>query len=68
MEITVRIVNENKQHKLKLSDSATAIEILKMLKVAPDTVIITSNNKPIPIDTHLEPDSELSIIRVVSGG
>jgi sulfur carrier protein ThiS len=68
MEITVLIVNENKQYKLKLPDSAIAIEILKKLKIAPDTVIITKNDKPIPIDTRLEPDSELSIIRVVSGG
>ncbi len=68
MEVLVRLVNENKQHKLKLSDSATALEILKMLRIAPDTVIIMMDNKPIPIDLLLEPDSELSIIRVVSGG
>jgi sulfur carrier protein ThiS len=68
MEILVKIVNDNKQHKLELEDSSSPFDVLKILGIPPDTVIVTKDERPIPLDTSLEPDSELTIIRVVSGG
>jgi sulfur carrier protein ThiS len=68
MEIVVIIVNDNKQHKLDLAESATPFDALKMLEIAPDTVIVTIDERPIPLDTQLKPDDRIAVIRVVSGG
>ena len=68
MEIQVQLVNDNKDLQLSLPDSSVAGDSLKKLKIPPDTVIITRNGKPIPIDTPLENKDKLSLIRVISGG
>ena len=68
MEIIVRIVNDNHKHKLDLSESGTPFDALKMLQIPPDTVIVTKDERPIPLDTQLKSNDEIAIIRVVSGG
>jgi sulfur carrier protein ThiS len=68
MEIKLHIVNDNKDIKLILPDTAIAADTLKELEIPPDTVIISRNGQPIPLDTPLTAGDELSMIRVVSGG
>ena len=68
MDIQVQLLNDNKDFRLSLSDSAVAGDSLKELKIPPDTVIIMRNGKPIPIDTPLNNKDKLSLIRVLSGG
>ncbi len=68
MNVKVHLVNDNKNHKFNLPRSAVARDTLKKLEIPPDTVIIMRYNQPIPIDTPLEAEDELEIIRVVSGG
>lgn len=68
MRVLVHIVNDNRLHELDISESATPFDTLKMLNIAPDTVIVTRDERPIPLDTQLEPDNKITVIRVVSGG
>jgi sulfur carrier protein ThiS len=68
MNIEIHIVNDNEKCQLTLPELAVAGDSLKELKIPPDTVIITRNGKPIPIDTQLKNKDKLSLIRVLSGG
>jgi len=68
MKIRLLLVNDDKNVEISLPKSALVGDTLKRLKIPPDTVIITRNGQPIPIDTPLEPDDQLNIIRVLSGG
>jgi sulfur carrier protein ThiS len=68
MQVNVNLVNDNKKEELDVADNSTPFDALKMLEIAPDTVIVTKNDKPIPIDSILEAGDDIAIIRVVSGG
>ena len=68
MKINVHIINDDKNYHLNLPKTALVVDTLKKLEIPPDTVIITRNKKPIPIDTPLEDDDKLDVLRVVSGG
>jgi sulfur carrier protein ThiS len=68
MHIKISIVNDKIEKELELADNATPFDVLRLLEIPPDTVIITRDEKPIPIDTQLSNDDQLAVIRVVSGG
>jgi sulfur carrier protein ThiS len=42
--------------------------LLKKINLKPDTIIVLSNNKPIPIDDELTDGDDLTILQVSSGG
>ena len=68
MKVVVKIINDSEEHELDLADSATPFDALKILEIPPDTVIVTKDDKPIPMDTQLSNNDQLAVIRVVSGG
>lgn len=68
MKINVQIVNDDKEYHLDLPKTALAMDTLKKLEIPPDTVIITRNNQPIPLDSELKDGDELALVRVLSGG
>ena len=68
MKINVHIVNDDKEYRLDLPKTALAMDTLKKLEIPPDTVIITRNSQPIPLDSELKDGDELTLIRVLSGG
>lgn len=68
MDVKVHLVNDDKLIQLTLPDSALVNDTLIELDIPPDTVIITRNGQPIPLDSELTNKDELSIIRVLSGG
>jgi sulfur carrier protein ThiS len=68
MDVKVHLVNDDKSIELTLPDSALVSDSLIELEIPPDTVLITRNGQPIPLDSELVNKDELSIIRVLSGG
>ncbi|MCK5559051.1 MAG: MoaD/ThiS family protein [Thermoplasmata archaeon] len=68
MDIKVHLINDNKTHSMTLPKSALVSDTLVELEIPPDTVIITRNGQPIPLDAELANKDELSVIRVISGG
>ena len=68
MDVKVHLVNDDESIQLTLPDSALVSDTLIKLDIPPDTVIITRNGQPIPLDSELTNKDELSIIRVLSGG
>jgi len=54
--------------KLKFEKGLTVEHILKKLNIKPDTVIVMSKNRPVPIDDEIKDEQELIILQVSSGG
>ena len=68
MKVQLHAVNDDKDFKLELSKTALVGDVLKELEIPPDTVIIMRSGQPIPLDSPLEPNDKLAMIRVLSGG
>ena len=68
MEIKAIISRTKEIRKINVETGSTVEYILNKIKLKPDTLIVMSDNKPIPIDDVLNDDQELTIIQVASGG
>jgi sulfur carrier protein ThiS len=68
MKIKVRLVPSNTFKVIEVNKNATVLDLLQKMLLKPDTVIVTKNNIPIPIDEVLTGIKELTIIQVASGG
>ena len=68
MEIKAKLLRTKETKKINLETGSTVEYLLKKIKLKPDTLIVMSNNKPIPIDDALNDGQELTIIQVASGG
>ena len=68
MEIKAKISKTKETRKINVEAGSTVEYLLKKIKLKPDTLIVLSGNKPIPIDDVLNDDQELTIIQVASGG
>ena len=68
MEIKVKISRTKETREINVEPGSTVEYLLKKIKLKPDTLIVMSNNKPIPIDDVLNNNQELTIIQVASGG
>jgi len=68
VEIKAKISKTKETRKINIEAGSTVEYLLKKIKLKPDTLIVMSDNKPIPIDDVLNDDQELTIIQVASGG
>ena len=68
MEIKAKLLRTKETKKINLETGSTVEYLLKKIKLKPDTLIVMSNNKPIPLDDVLNDGQELTIIQVASGG
>ena len=68
MEIKAKISRTKETRKIKIEPGSTVEYLLKKIKLKPDTLIVMSDNKPIPVDDVLNEGQELTIIQVASGG
>ena len=68
MEIKAKISKTKETRKINIEKGSTVEHLLKKIKLKPDTLIVMSDNKPIPIDDVLNDYQELTIIQVASGG
>ena len=68
MKITVKIQRSNDTKEVELKEKSTIQDLLKLIKIKPDTVIVMSGNKPVPIDDIIKDGQELSVLQVSSGG
>jgi sulfur carrier protein ThiS len=68
VEIKAKILKTKETRKINIEAGSTVEYLLKKIKLKPDTLIVMSDNKPIPIDDVLNDDQELTIIQVASGG
>ena len=68
MEIKAKISRTKETRKINVEPGSTVEYLLKKIKLKPDTLIVMSKNKPIPIDDVLNNNQELIIIQVASGG
>jgi sulfur carrier protein ThiS len=68
MKITVKMARTSKAKKLILERGSTVGDLLEKIKVKPDTIIVMSDNKPIPVDDILIENQEILILQVASGG
>jgi sulfur carrier protein ThiS len=68
MKINVKMARTIEAKKLILERRSTVEDLLKKIKVKPDTIIVMSDNKPIPVDDILTENQEILILQVASGG
>jgi sulfur carrier protein ThiS len=68
VNITVTLSRTKETRKLEFEKGLTIEHVLKNLKLKPDTVIVMSKNRPIPIDDEIKEGQELTILQVSSGG
>ena len=68
MKISVELSREKEKKEICLENGSTVMDLLKKLKLKPDTIIVMNNNMPIPVDDVLKDKQNLSIILVSSGG
>lgn len=68
MKIKVKISRTKETKNLELEARTKVQDALKKLNLKPDTIVVMSKNKPIPIDDELQEGEELVIIQVSSGG
>ena len=68
VEIKAKISRTKETRKINVETGSTVEYLLKKIKLKPDTLIVMSNNEPIPVDDVLNEGQELTIIQVASGG
>jgi sulfur carrier protein ThiS len=68
MKISVTILPENSKKTIEVLKGTLIIDMLRTMKLLPDSLIVMRNNHPIPVDEELIKDEHLSILKVASGG
>jgi len=68
VKIKIKILPSNSKNEIELKYGSTIYDILKKIRLNPDTVIVLNNNKPVPVDDIIKNNKELTIIQVASGG
>lgn len=64
----MRIFIERTGKQLSRKFNGKAAELLKLLKINPETVLVAKNNKLVTDDENLEDADEVKILSVISGG
>ena len=68
MKVKVIMIPSNKRREVEIRKGSTIFHLLQSLELKPDTVIVTRENIPVPVDDIISVDTELKIIQVASGG
>jgi len=68
VKITVKLSRAKETKEIQLETESTVNDLLKKMNLKPDTLIVMSDNVPIPIDNALKDGQEVTIIQVSSGG
>jgi sulfur carrier protein ThiS len=68
LKIKVKLSRTNETREINLEPGSKVEDAVRKIKLRPDTIIVLSNDTPIPIDDVLSQDQELLIIQVSSGG
>lgn len=68
VKITVKLSRTKETKEIHLETGSTVNDLLREMNFKPDTLIVMSNNTPIPIDNELKEGQEVTIIQVSSGG
>lgn len=64
----MKIFIEKTNKKIEKNFTGTVRKLLNELKINPETVLVTRNNKLITEDVKLKDQDEVKILSVVSGG
>jgi len=68
VKITVKLSRIKETKEIHLETGSTVNDLLREMNLKPDTLIVMSNNTPIPVDNALKDGQEVAIIQVSSGG
>ncbi|MBS3128828.1 MoaD/ThiS family protein [Candidatus Woesearchaeota archaeon] len=59
---------EKENREIELKKACTGIELLKELKINPNTVLLMKNEEIVLADEMLPEDAKVTILSVISGG
>lgn len=64
----MEVFTERNKEKKQIKFNGTAKALLEKLKINPEEVLVTKNQKIITLDTKLEDKDKVKILSVISGG
>ena len=68
MRVTAEILPGRREESIELGPAAKGLDLLKVLRLAPDAHILMRGDGPIPADEVLSDGERIRVIVVVSGG
>ena len=68
MKLQITLIPSNTRKTLEVQTNALVSDVLEQLHLKPDTVIVTKDTIPVPVDEVVTGMKELKIIQVASGG
>jgi len=68
MKIKIKLSRTNENKEIELQTGSTVNDVLKKINLKPDTVIVMSNDKPVPVDEEVVDGQDFTIVQVSSGG
>ena len=68
MRVTAEILPARREEHVELGEKATGLDLLRMLRLAPDAHILVRQDVPIPADEQLAEGDRIRVVAVVSGG
>jgi len=66
--VAVKLYGQRKTKKIRLTQGAKAVDLLKRLKYNPDVVAVRCNKKIVPEEERLVNGDLVEIIPIVTGG
>ena len=68
MRVTAEILPGRREEHVELGPTATGLDLLRALRLAPDAHILIRSDTPIPADETLAEGDRIRVVGVVSGG
>jgi sulfur carrier protein ThiS len=68
MKVKIKILSRNVLQEVEIANGSTVSELLQKIHLGSGPFVVLKNNVPIPLDSILNDDTELSILQVISGG
>ena len=68
MRVIAEIHPARRDEEVELGPSSTGLDLLRVLRLAPDAHILVRQNVPIPADEPLAEGERIRVVAVVSGG
>ena len=68
MRITAEVHPGRREETIDLGPTATGLDLLRALRLAPDAHILVRSGIPVPVDAPLTEGERIRVVGVVSGG
>ena len=68
MRIYIRVMPQDRDIQMNVPDGSTVQDIIQSMDMKPDSTVSLIGNDPIPIDSRLDDEDRIILIKVSSSG